>query len=286
MPPYTPITGTVPPRRTVSNASTSAASNLTKRAEADDDDRAAVGDVGEIDGLPGGRQHVGQVDVTVVRQFVADFDRPEIGMSDTEQLSLAAGCRPVQFGEAEQGGAFVLFGDLGRFALGEQLTVAHETVSAPDVERHHDPISDVQVSDFGAHSDNGTHGFVPEDVAFVQEHGEYFVEVRLRRLPDLRMRQGAQCAAVTSPLRHSVTVDVRVRGRVCCTDASVSGNGLDRVAFGWRSQCGGDARTQLQRRADERVTHHAGRIVPIEHVPPHRLDRRDVGADDLHVDAT
>ncbi|KAB7754316.1 hypothetical protein MPHL21000_16990 [Mycolicibacterium phlei DSM 43239 = CCUG 21000] len=111
-----------------------AAGHGADRAEAEDDEGAAVGDVGVLDGLPGGGQHVGQVHVAVVGPVVGDLDVGVLGLRDAQVLGLAAGDLAVEGGVAEQGRAGALVAVLGGFALALQAVAAHEAVAAGDVE--------------------------------------------------------------------------------------------------------------------------------------------------------
>ncbi len=77
---------------------------LPDRAEAEDNQCAAVGDVRVLHGLPCGRQNVGQEQVTLVRAVRADLDRPVLRLRHPEVLGLPTGHRPVQRGVAEQRG--------------------------------------------------------------------------------------------------------------------------------------------------------------------------------------
>jgi len=52
-------------------------------------------------------------------------------------------------------------------------------VAARDVEGDHDPITGLDVCDVRAHLLDDAHGFVPEDVAGIDERSEEFVEVKI-----------------------------------------------------------------------------------------------------------
>ena len=54
--------------------------HLADRPEAEHEQAAAGGHVGVLDRLPGGRQHVGEVDEAVVRRALGDLDRPVLGL--------------------------------------------------------------------------------------------------------------------------------------------------------------------------------------------------------------
>ena len=79
--------------------------------------RAAVGHVGVLDRLPGGRQHVGEVDEAVVGRALGHLDRPVLRLRHPQVLGLAAGHLAVQLGVAEQRGARALLAHLRGLAL-------------------------------------------------------------------------------------------------------------------------------------------------------------------------
>ena len=70
--------------------------HLADRAEAEDGDGAALGDVGVLDGLPGGGQHVGEEQEPLVRGTVGHLDRPVLGLGHPQVLGLAAGHLAVE----------------------------------------------------------------------------------------------------------------------------------------------------------------------------------------------
>ena len=53
--------------------------------------RSADWDVGVGDGLPGRRQHIGQIDEPRIRRPFRNFDVGELGLWDAQQFGLAAG---------------------------------------------------------------------------------------------------------------------------------------------------------------------------------------------------
>src|SRR3546814_5328141 len=59
----------------------------------------------------------------------------------SEVLSLPAGHRAVELGEAEQCCARSLIADLRRLALCVEARIAHETVATRDLERNHDAVT-------------------------------------------------------------------------------------------------------------------------------------------------
>jgi hypothetical protein len=79
-----------------------AAGHVADRAEAEHDERAAVGHRRVLDGLPGGRQDVGEVDEAVVRRALGDLDRRVLRLRHAQELGLAAGHRAVELRVAEQ----------------------------------------------------------------------------------------------------------------------------------------------------------------------------------------
>ena len=79
-----------------------ARAHVADRAEAEDRDRAAVGDVRVLDRLPRGGQDVGEVDEAVVRRALGHLDRPVLGLRHAQELGLAAGHLAVELRVAEQ----------------------------------------------------------------------------------------------------------------------------------------------------------------------------------------
>src|SRR6185295_15585820 len=96
---------------------------------------AALGDIRELDGLPGRRQHVGQVEEPVVRRALWDLDRAELSLWHAQVLGLAARDLAIELGVAEERRPGSGVSVLRRLALGEELLVAHPAVPAGDVER-------------------------------------------------------------------------------------------------------------------------------------------------------
>ena len=154
--------------------------HLADRTESEHDQRPAVGHGGVLDRLPGGRQHVGQVDEAVVRRAVRDLDVGGVGQRHPQVLRLAARHRAVQLGVAEQGRTAALLAHLGRLALGVEGLVAHEAVAARDLERHHHPVADRQPRHLGADLLHDSHRLVPENVTGVHEGAEGLVQVQIR----------------------------------------------------------------------------------------------------------
>src|SRR3546814_19316326 len=65
----------------------------------------------------------------------------------SEVLSLPAGHRAVELGEAEQCCARSLIADLRRLALCVEARIAHETVATRDLERNHDAVTYLERSE-------------------------------------------------------------------------------------------------------------------------------------------
>jgi hypothetical protein len=103
-----------------------------------------------------------------------------LGLRDPEVLGLASGDFAVQLRVAEEGRPLAAVSVLGRLALGVQPFVAHEAVPARNVERHHDPVPDLQVRDSGPDRFDETHRLVPEDVALAHERPQNLVQVEVR----------------------------------------------------------------------------------------------------------
>ena len=139
-----------------------------------------AGDVGVPNGLPGRGQDVGEVEVALVGHALGHLDRPELRLRHAQQLGLPARHRAVQRRVAEQGRALALLAHLGGLALGVQAARAHPAGPAGDVERHDDPVADLQVAGLGAALHDHAHGLVAEHVTRGQEGSEHLVEVQVR----------------------------------------------------------------------------------------------------------
>jgi hypothetical protein len=74
-----------------------------------------------------------------------------LGLGDAQVLGLSAVHISVEFGIAEERRPHALLADLGCLALGLEALVAHEAVSARDLEGDHDAISRGEVGDLGPH---------------------------------------------------------------------------------------------------------------------------------------
>ena len=115
--------------------------HLADRAEPEHHQRPARRDGCVLDSLPGGREHVREVDEAFVRRPLRDLDRAELRLRHAQQLGLAPGYLPVQLRVAEERRPLAMLAHLRRLALGVELHVAHEAVTARDVERHDDAIA-------------------------------------------------------------------------------------------------------------------------------------------------
>ena len=89
---------------------------------------AAIGDVGVLDRLPGGGQHVGEVDEAVVGRPSGTLIGSVLGLRHPQVLGLPAGHLAVELRVAEQRGALALLAHLRGLALRVQALAAHEAV--------------------------------------------------------------------------------------------------------------------------------------------------------------
>ncbi len=152
---------------------------LAHRSEPEHRQGVALSHLGELEGLPGGGQDVGQVEVALVVDPLGNLDRPELRLGHPQVLRLAAGHRAVQGRVAEQARTLAELADLGRLALREEATAAHPAGAAGDVEGDDDPVADVQVAGVRTHLLDDAHGLVAEDVAPLQEGAEHLVEMEV-----------------------------------------------------------------------------------------------------------
>ena len=199
--------------------------HVADRAQAQNQDAAALRDAGVLHRLPGRGQHVGQVHETVVRGPVGHLDRAEVRLRYAQVLGLPARHLAVQPGVAEQGGALALGPYLGRLALRGQPLYAHVAVTAGDVERDHHPVAEPQVRDRRADLLDDAHRFVPEDVALGHERAEHLVQVQVRAadaagrhldhrvvgILDGRIRHGVHADVPPAMPHHCLHVDSSVR---------------------------------------------------------------------------
>jgi hypothetical protein len=95
-------------------------------------------------------------------------------------LRLTAGHLAVELGVAEQGGSGVSVSILRRLALGVELALAHPAMPARDVERDHDAVALLELTDFGADLFDDAHRLVAQDVTRLDERAENLVEVQVR----------------------------------------------------------------------------------------------------------
>ena len=155
------------------------AGHRADRAEAEHQQRAALGHLRVFDGLPCGRQHIGQIHVALVGTLVGHLDVGVLRLGHPQVLSLPAGHLAVELGVAEQGGARALIAVLRGLALALQPLAAHEAVPAADVERDHHPIACREILDVASDFLDDTHGLVAEDVARAHERPEHLVQVKV-----------------------------------------------------------------------------------------------------------
>src|SRR3954470_6369561 len=108
--------------------------HVADRAQAEDQDAAALGDTRVLDRLPGRGQHVGEVDEPVIGGTLGHLDRQRVAEGHPQVLGLAARHLAVQLRVAEERGTEALVPVLRRLALGLQPLVAHPAGPAGDVE--------------------------------------------------------------------------------------------------------------------------------------------------------
>ena len=110
-------------------------------------ERSAVRDRRVLDGLPRGRQHVGEEEEAVVGRPLRHLDRPVLRLRHAQVLGLAAGHLAVELRVAEQRRARFP----GRVTCvvshcEYSAEVAHQAVAAGDVERDHDAVAGLDVA--------------------------------------------------------------------------------------------------------------------------------------------
>ena len=185
------------------------AGHVADRAEAEHEQGATLGHVGVRDRLPGGGQDVGEEHEALVRRALRHLDRHELGLRHPQVLRLGARHLAVQLAEAEQRGAHALVAHLGGLALRVQPLGAHPAVPATDLERHDDPVPDLEVARLGADLLDDAHRLVTEDVALAHERAERLVEVQVRAAdsargdPDDRIVRFLEIGSGTSSTRTS-----------------------------------------------------------------------------------
>ena len=153
--------------------------HVADRAEAEHRDAPAVRDAGVLDGLPAGRQDVGEVDVALVGPVLGHLDVGVLRLGHAQVLRLPAGHRSVEVRVAEQRGAHALLAHLRGLALGLQILLAHVAVPAGDLEGDHDAVAGREVRDRAAHLLDDAHRLVAEHVALVHERPQDLVEVQV-----------------------------------------------------------------------------------------------------------
>lgn len=92
-------------------------------------------------------------------------------------LGLAAGNPAVQLRIAEQRRAHALILHLGLLALRVELLIAHEAVTARDLEGNDHAFAHRQTADGGTYLSDDAHRLVTQDVARMHEGTEHLVEV-------------------------------------------------------------------------------------------------------------
>ena len=153
--------------------------HLADRSQAEHRQRAAVRHRGVLHRLPGRRQHVGEVEEALVRRPLGHLDGTELRLGHAQELGLGPGHLAVEPGVAEQRRALAVLGDLRRLALRVQVLVAHEAVTAGDVERHDDAVSHLEVAGLGTDRLDDAHRLVAQDVALGHERPEHLVDVQV-----------------------------------------------------------------------------------------------------------
>ena len=171
-----------------------AARHVTDGPEPEHDQRAAVGHVGVLHGLPRGGEHVGQVHEALVGRTVRNLDVCELRLGHTQQLGLSTRHLPVQLRVAEQRRTHALVAHLCGLALGVEQPVAHVAVAAGDLEGHDHPVAHREIAGLAAHLLHDAHGLVSEDVSLLHERAERLVQVQVGAAdvgggdPDYRVR--------------------------------------------------------------------------------------------------
>src|SRR5215218_1609345 len=164
--------------------------HLPDRPEAPDAQSASLRDIRVDDRLPGGGEHVGEVEEAFVGRAFGYLYGTEVRLGDAQVLGLPAGDRAVDVGVAEQARALAppeqarRLGELAPvsrpLALGVELPVAEVAVPARDVERDDDPVSGLYVLHVGPDLLDDAHRLVPEDVALPHDRTEFAVQVEVR----------------------------------------------------------------------------------------------------------
>ena len=197
--------------------------HICRSAEAEHREAAAVGDVRIGDGLPGGRQNIGEVDEAIVRRSVGNLDRAEVSLRHTQELGLAAGDLTVHLRVPEQRCALAVVTHLRGLALGVELLITHVALPAGDVERDHDAIAGMDVrhpvTDGLDHPDR----FVTEDVALVEKRSQHLVQVQVQ--PQIPVEVTRTIASVGCSMRGSGTLSTRTSRRPWNVTAFIADSG-------------------------------------------------------------
>ena len=154
--------------------------HVADRAGADDQQRAALLDVGVLDGLPRRGQDVGEEEEAVVRRAVRHLDRQRVAERHAQHLGLAAGHLAVELAVAEEARAGAGVAVLGGLALAvagrashiqqvPQLMLNGTTTRSPGL----------QGRDRGADLAHDAHRLVADDVARRHERRQRVVEVQV-----------------------------------------------------------------------------------------------------------
>ncbi|OEI68888.1 hypothetical protein Cus16_1377 [Curtobacterium sp. ER1/6] len=152
---------------------------LADRAEAEHRERAALGDLGVLHGLPRGRDDVAHEEPLVVSTGVGHLDGAVVGVRHAQVLGLAAGDLAVHLRVPEERGTGAVLLHLGGLALRLEAVLAHPAVPARDVERDDDAVADLEVRDGRADLLDDAHRLVAEDVALVDVRAEDPVQVQV-----------------------------------------------------------------------------------------------------------
>jgi hypothetical protein len=154
--------------------------HVADRAKTENDDRAAVRNGRILNRLPGGRQHVGQIDKAVVGRAFRNLDWQGVPERHTQILGLSARHLAVELRVAEQSSTHALLTYLCRLTLRVQALRAHKTGATRDVERHHDPVTIAQRGHLGPRRFDDAYRLMPKHVALTHERPKHFVQMQVR----------------------------------------------------------------------------------------------------------
>src|SRR5581483_11989492 len=157
-----------------------AAAHLPDRSESEYRYASALRNLGELDRLPSGRQHVGEKQKTFVVRTFRYLDRAELCLRHAQVFGLSARHLTMQLGVAEQRRAIAVFAHLRGFALRVELPIAHPATSAGDPERHDNAIAGLDLRHLAADFLDNAHRFVTDDVALFQKRSQYAVKMQIR----------------------------------------------------------------------------------------------------------